>query len=356
MKKFIFSFVVMLMAFVSANAQVAREIQRGILDNTSISVQGGITTPLDMNGAFPLNAVAGLRLSKEFTPVFGAEIEANVWFNDNHFNRNWINNNVSPNVKTFVTATNVGVNSTINLSNLFCGYNGKPRCFETKIVAGIGWLHYWNKYSNAEEFKKGYLDKNGLTAKTAVNLTFNVDKNYKHSIFVEPGIFWNLSYSKEFGHTVQFNQKYAQLGVVVGYTYHLACSNGTHHFVLHDVGALNDEINRLRSQGAQVITDTVYQTVEVPANCKTRTVVYFAFDSAELSDEAKAELNNINGSVSIEAYASPEGNSNYNKELSQRRADAVARYLTARGVTIRNAVGYGVKDETSNRIVIVNLE
>ena len=365
MKKIIFSFVMMLIASVSANAQVAREVQAGVLDNVSVSVQGGVTTPLDMNGVFPLNAVAGLRLAKEFTPIFGAEIEGNVWFNDNHFNRNWTNGDISPEVKTFVAATNVGLNGTVNLSNLFFGYKGKPRFFEAKAVAGIGWLHYWDKYKTTpttltEEgvVEKGYLDKNGFSAKTALNLAFNLDDARKHSVFVEPGVFWNLSYSKEFGSTVQFNQKYAQLALMVGYTYHFGCSNGTHHFVLHDVGALNDEINRLRSQEPQVVTQTVIQDhyVNVPGNCDKQVVITFAFDSAELSEQAKAQLDDVKGKVSIEAYASPEGDKDYNMALSQRRADAVAQYLSEKGATIIESVGCGVDGETSNRIAIVKVK
>ena len=366
MKKIVFSFVIAFMTIFSVNAQVAREVQSKVFDNVSVSVQGGVTTPLDMNGVFPLNAVAGLRLSKEFTPVFGAEIEGNVWFGDNHFNRNWTNNDVTPMVKTFVKATNVGLNGTVNLSNLFWGYNGKPRTFEMKAVAGIGWLHYWDKYKTQEvatveeagdiDGVAHYYDKNGLSAKTALQFAYNFDDARKHTLFVEPGVFWNLSYSKEFGSTVQFNQKYAQLGVMVGYTYHFGCSNGTRHFVLHDVGALNDEINRLRSQEPQVVTNTVVQTVEVPGNCDKQVVITFAFDSAELSEQAKAQLDDVKGKVSIEAYASPEGDKDYNMALSQRRADAVAQYLASKGATIIESVGCGVDGETSNRIAIVTVK
>ena len=365
MKKIVFSFVIAVMTIFSANAQIAREIQAKPFDNVSVSVQGGVTTPLDMNGVFPLNAVAGLRISKEFTPIFGVEVEGNVWFGDNHFNRNWTNGNVTPVVKTFVKATNVGVNGTANLSNLFFGYKGKPRTFEVKAVAGLGWLHYWDKYSTPKfndefadvEFDEGgYLDKNGLSAKTALQFMLNLDNARKHTVFIEPGVFWNLSYSKEFGSTVQFNQKYAQLGVTVGYTHHFGCSNGTHHFVLHDVGALNDEINRLRNQEPQVITNTVTQTVEVPGNCDKIVVIEFAFDKSELSEEAMSKLDDIKGKVSIEAFASPEGNRDYNLALSQRRADAVAQYLADKGATIIESVGCGVNGETSNRIAIVRVK
>ena len=362
MKKIIFSFVMMLIASVSANAQVAREVQAGVLDNVSVSVQGGVTTPLDMNGVFPLNAVAGLRIAKEFTPIFGAEIEGNVWFNDNHFNRNWTNGDVSPEVKTFVTATNVGLNGTVNLSNLFFGYNGKPRFFEAKAVAGIGWLHYWDKYKTTpttltEEgvVEKGYLDKNGFSAKTALNLAFNLDNARKHSVFVEPGVFWNLSYSKEFGSTVQFNQKYAQLALMVGYIYHFGCSNGTHHFVLHDVGALNDEINRLRSQEPQVVTQTVIQDHYVTVR-EGNAVVMFAFDNADLTEDAKNTICALpkDATYDLVGTASPEGSAEYNAALAQRRAEAVAAFMQDNGYKVRNVTADATMfGEATNRTVIV---
>jgi outer membrane protein OmpA-like peptidoglycan-associated protein len=68
--------------------------------------------------------------------------------------------------------------------------------------------------------------------------------------------------------------------------------------------------------------------------------VHFAFDSAELSDAARAELdeaarwieNSEVGLILIEGHTDKVGEPTYNKDLGNRRADATRSYLIARGV------------------------
>ena len=79
----------------------------------------------------------------------------------------------------------------------------------------------------------------------------------------------------------------------------------------------------------------------------------FEKNSAKLEEPAKSDLDKVSGTVKVVAYASPEGSDDYNKELSQRRANAVADYLRAKGVTVIEAYGAGVNGNTSNRIAIV---
>ena len=364
MRKFIFMLVAFMMMTIGASAQIAREIQNKPLDNVSVSVQGGVSTPLDLNGVFPLNAMAGLRLTKEFTPVFGAEVEGNVWFGDNHFNRTW--DYYTPEVKTFVKATNVGLNGTVNLTNLFFRYRGAPRVFEAKAVAGLGWLHYWNKYkAPVGSDVDGVLpevqsfDKNGLTAKAGMQFMFNVDKMKKHTFFIEPAVYWNLSKSETA--KVQFNQKYAQLALVAGYTYHFKTSNGTHYFKTYDVGAMNDEINNLRAELAKKPTEVIRdhyvdRIVEKPVGVQE--IVFFAFDSAELDSYAKETLDKVgqNGVYNVYGYASSEGATDYNMALSQRRAEAVAAYLRNRGARVETVEGCGVQfGPTTGRVAVVKV-
>lgn len=66
-------------------------------------------------------------------------------------------------------------------------------------------------------------------------------------------------------------------------------------------------------------------------------VVYFAFNSAELTDAARAELDRLvatqRGSkrffLALQGHADQIGTAEYNLQLSQRRAEAVRRYLVA---------------------------
>ena len=303
MKKFILMMALMFSAVMGANAQTALETQK-LFDNTSIGVVVGATTPLDFNSVFPLNTVAGLKLGKDFTPVFGVEAEGLAILNDNHF----------ADIKTVVKATNVGLNGVTNLSNLFGDYTGAPRAFEVKTVAGLGWLYLWN--TNVHD----------LTAKTG---------------------------------PIQFNKNHAQLGLTASLVYHFKTSNGTNNFKLYDVGAMNAEINNLRAELAkkptEVIRDHFVEKIVEKNVGNNEWVVFFAKNSAELTAEAKKALDKIpaGSTVGITATASPEGTEERNNALSEDRAEVVAKYLDARGLKIGSVKGLGVQGEASNRVAIV---
>lgn len=340
MKKFILSLAIMLMMAFSVNAQIATENSK-VFDNTYVGVEAGVTTPLDFNSVFPLNTVAGVKLGKEITPVFGLEAEGQVFFNDNNVGR-WTN--------TFVKGTNVGLNGTVNLSNLLFGYKGTPRFFEVKTNTGFGWLHRWNTSDNA------------LTAKTALDLDFNFGKTKAHTVSVTPGVYWNLV---DGATQVQFNKNRAQLGVFVGYVYHFKTSNGTRHFKTYDVGAMLGEIDRLNAELAKKpneVVREVVKTVEVPVTNTVATVsnassfVFFAQNSSVLTDDAKAVLDNVTGTVDVVGYASPEGTREYNQALSERRAAVVADYLIKRGVTVNSNTGAGVNGDASGRVAVITVK
>ena len=118
--------------------------------------------------------------------------------------------------------------------------------------------------------------------------------------------------------------------------------------------------NELAKKPKEIIVEKI-KTVEVPvnydaviANCDA--YVFFAQNSAILSEDAMNVLDNIKGTVDIIGFASPEGNATYNKDLSTRRAKVVADYLTKRGVTVNSYKGVGVQGKTSARIAIVTIQ
>lgn len=341
MKKFILTLVIAFMMIFTANAQIATE-KSNALDNINIGVTAGVSTPLDFNSIFPLNTNVGVKVGKNFTPAFGIQAEGIAFLNDNHFS----------DINTTVKATNVGGNLVFNLSNIFGGYNGTPRVFEISTVTGMGWMHAWNTSNNF------------LTAKTGLDLAFNIGKKKAHSIVITPAVYWNLN---KFG-DIKFDKRGSQLAVNISYIYHFKTSNGTHHFKTYDVGAMIDEINRLNgalaeceSREPRVIEKIV--TAETPdmqqtdaVDNVTDTYVFFAYDSAELDNRAKEELNKLgeNGIYDILAFASNEGGTEYNIVLSQRRADAVKAYLENRGCKINSAVGKGVAfGLTTGRVAVV---
>ena len=374
MKKFILTMIIAFMMIFSANAQIATENAK-LFDNTYVGVEVGATTPLNFNSIFPVNPAAGVKFGKELTPVFGLEAEGFAVFGDNVY-RYGFNGSIPTNgafnvhkngsVNTFVKATNVGINGVINWTNLLFGYQGTPRFFEVKTNTGLGWLHYFGDYTPAFPVG-GYVvagKQNVLTAKTAVDLAFNIGNKKAHTITVSPGIYWGLN---EVGN-IKFNKNYAQFGVMVGYTYHFKTSNGTHAFKTYDVGAMIGEIDRLNSELAKKPTevevikyvDRVVNNYNAPVTNAVANVtdvyVFFAYDNADLDDRAKAELDKLgqNGVYDVVAFASNEGGTEYNIALSQRRADAVKAYLEGRGCKINSAVGKGVAfGITTGRVAVV---
>ena len=375
MKKFILFSMALIMSFVSVNAQTALQTSK-VLDNVGVGVTAGVSTPLDFNSVFPLNTNIGVKVTKDFTPVIGMQVEGIAVLNDNHFS----------DIKTSVKATNVGVNGVMNLSNLIGGFNGTPRMFEVSAVAGLGWLHAWTTSSNY------------LTAKTGVDVAWNIGKTKAHSIVVTPAVFWNLSKNGP----VQFDKRNAQLAINVSYIYHFKTSNGTHHFTYarlydqNEIDGLNDKINNLRGEldgkdndlkAANNRINDLNNEVERLKNRKpnevrvvetvtqqTRSmesVVTFrqgksTVDNAQLPNVERVATylnNHKDATVIIRGFASPEGSQEVNERIAKARAEAVKDILVKRyriNASRIDAQGNGVGDMFSepdwNRVSICTID
>lgn len=359
------------MMAISANAQIATENAK-IFDNTYVGIEGGVSTPLNFNSVFPVNPIAGIKVGKELTPVFGLEAEGLVTFGDNIYrygvNSSYLSDGEKFNIhkygciNTFVKATNVGLNGVINWSNLLFGYQGTPRFFEVKSNTGLGWVHYFGSYIPNYPIGGTFTTNrdNVLSAKTAIDFAFNLGAKKAHTVMVSPGVYWSLNETGK----VQFNKNYAQFGVMVGYAYHFKTSNGTHAFKTYDVGAMREDIDRLNKELAkkpkEVVVEKIVEKIvtndSIVKTNVTDTYVFFDINSAELDSRAKEQLNKLgeNGIYVVDAYASSEGTTEYNKALSQRRADAVKTYLEGRGCKVDSAVGHGVQfGTTTGRVAVV---
>ena len=104
-------------------------------DNWYLGINGGAATPMQKwgNAGF-MKGVApsvGLRLGKNFTTSFGVALDANAYIESD--GKSLMKTN------TFVDAMNVDVLGTLNLSNFFGGYLGKPRRVELIALGGFGW-------------------------------------------------------------------------------------------------------------------------------------------------------------------------------------------------------------------------
>src|SRR4030095_14767083 len=82
--------------------------------------------------------------------------------------------------------------------------------------------------------------------------------------------------------------------------------------------------------------------------------VLFGFDKADLDDRAQTALSNRakalrstqNLVVELTGYTDGRGPREYNYQLSQRRVDAVRRYLVERGVQMSRLMGLGLGPES----------
>lgn len=332
-----------LMTMLGAVAQTSLQTAKPF-DNVYVGLNGGVATEKSLNTTKPESPVLSLRVGKQFSPVYSAEIEGIGLFSTNK----------SDNV---VKTSYVGLNGLVNLNNPFCGYNNKPRTFEVSAVAGAGWIHNYTPHQSDKY-------NNYLGAKTGLDIAFNLGQSKTHTINVRPEILWNLSEPGNRYSQLAFNRLGGQYLLTVGYTYHFKTSNGTHYFKEYNIETYESTIARLReelkNQPVQVhevvketVKDTVVQTTTVQTVQQSQYVVFFAKNSYNLTEEAQNVLKNIVGTVNVYGYASPEGKKEHNDMLSYRRAEVVARFLKAQGVTVKEVVGYGAIDETSNRVAIV---
>ena len=373
----------LVMSFSLANAQQSI-MNPKLTDNVYIGVNGGANTNLAMNKFFPVNPTFGIRIGKDVTPIFGVFVEGTAWFGS-HSDKKRFGMRDFESFDRFdylplagedqnayflhttghnaVRGLNVGLNSTVNLTNLFCGYLGEPRPFEVSSVIGMGWGHVFipsNNYAFLEEKDE---DRDLLTAKTGLDFNFNFGSEKQHQFYIEPAVIWALNKTGYEG--VQFNKHWAYLSLSVGYNYKFGCSYGGHNFKfgrdcdaeLRRLQALLDECNsrpprvEIKEVEKIVYRDRPGQTITID-NLK---VVPFEVNKWDLTEDVKADLNTIKeGShVQVIGTASPEGNAEWNQELSNNRANAVAEYLENRGVIVDSKEGRGVEGKTSNRLAIV---
>ena len=351
MKRIFLFFTFLLTMLASVNAQKAVDYGK-FTNNMYIGASGGISSPLDFNSILPLNTSASILVGKDITPLYGIELQGSAIFGDNHF----------ADVKTFVRAINIGLNGKFNLSNAIGGIKPTPRLVEVSTNIGLGWLHFMSQETNSPLY---YKDKNALSAKSGLDIAFNLGKARNHVIVLTPSVYWNLTCSNCCG--IQFNKNHAQLSLEVGYRWYF---NGRHK--VYDIrnyeqtiadqkdviNSLNEQLAAKQQEGIKMVEAPTTNAISTVVNSScSKWYVLFAKNSAELTSEAKSVLDSVGDNliVDVEGTASPEGSDEYNVQLSSRRATNVANYLTQRGVKVRNAIGKGVVGKASNRIAVVTV-
>lgn len=327
----------------SVNAQTVTESKT--FDNFYIGINGGVATKTTgVHGWLKnLNPNAGLRIGRNFTPVFGLAVESNAYFS----------NKPAKSTGTAVRAINTSLLGTVNLSNWFGGYKGTARTFEVSAVYGFGWGHL---FGNTAEYAA--VNHDNLTSKAGLDFTFNFGSDKQWQFYIEPAIIYALNGDGRQDVQYNLNRSFVQLNG--GLVYKFKNSNGTHNFTIAqlrdqaEIDGLNAQINSLRSdlngKDAQLsakdrqIADLQKALDECNAKPKyvkpatatnlQPTVLFRQGKSViDPAQYAPIELianymkNNPNAKVEIKGYASPEGSKELNQKLSEARAEVVKNAL-----------------------------
>lgn len=361
MKK-IFTLFAGLMAAATISAQTVLESKT--FDNVYIGINGGLATKATGHAWLKdMNPNVGLRIGRNFTPVFGLAAESNVYFKNTNGHT----------TGTVVNGMNTSLLGTTNLTNLFGGYNGEPRLFELTALYGLGWGHVFGHPT--ENYKADM-----LTSKAALDFGFNLGQKKAWQLYIEPAMIWALNGNGYQG--VKYDVNRASFQLNVGLVYKFKNSNGSHNFVVAElrdqaeIDILNNKINDLRGELAgkdDEIADMDRQIAELKqqlADCQNQTttacerlqpVVIFrqgksTIDRAQYASIeliAKYMKDNQDAKVEIKGYASPEGSAKFNQKLSQARAEAVKKALVKRyniSADRIEAKGMGSTNKLSERV------
>ena len=361
MKK-IFTLFAGLMAAATLSAQTVLESKT--FDNVYIGINGGLATKATGHAWLKdMNPNAGLRIGRNFTPVFGLAAESNVYFKNTNGHT----------TGTVVNGMNTSLLGTTNLTNLFGGYKGEPRLFELTALYGLGWGHVFGHPT--ENYKADM-----LTSKAALDFGFNLGQKKAWQLYIEPAMIWALNGNGYQG--VKYDVNRASFQLNVGLVYKFKNSNGSHNFVVAqlrdqaEIDALNDQINDLRGELAGKDDEMAAKDRQIAelkqqlADCQNQAttaceslqpVVIFrqgksTIDRAQYASIeliAKYMKDNQDAKVEIKGYASPEGSAKFNQKLSQARAEAVKKALVKRyniSADRIEAKGMGATNKLSERV------
>lgn len=376
MKKITTLFAAAVMA-ASASAQTVTESKT--FDNMYFGINTGVSTATKGHHWLQdFRPNLGVRLGRNFTPVFGLATESNIYFKEVGRKQGGLHK-----TGTAVNGINTSLLGTVNLTNWVGGYKGEPRCFEVSAVYGLGWGHV---FSNAADYND---NMNMFTSKAGLDFAFNLGKAKAWQLYVEPSMNWALNGNGYEG--VKYDINRAMFQVNVGLVYKFKNSNGTHNFTLAtgrdqaEVDALNAQINSLREQNATLTSKDEQNQKNLSAKdaeinnlkkaldeCNKRpaktatatnlqpTVIFRQGKSVvDPAQVASIELianymkNHKDANVEIKGYASPEGSKELNQRLSEKRAEAVKDILVKKYKISANRLkttGMGATDKLFEQV------
>ena len=366
-------------AMIAASASAQTVTESKTFDNMYFGINTGVSTATKGHHWLQdFRPNLGVRLGRNFTPVFGLAAESNIYFKEVGRKQGGLHK-----TGTAVNGINTSLLGTVNLTNWVGGYKGEPRCFEVSAVYGLGWGHV---FSNAADYND---NMNMFTSKAGLDFAFNLGKAKAWQLYVEPSMNWALNGNGYEG--VKYDINRAMFQVNVGLVYKFKNSNGTHNFTLAtgrdqaEVDALNAQINSLREQNTTLTSKDEQNQKNLSAKdaeinnlkkaldeCNKRptktatatnlqpTVIFRQGKSVvDPAQVASIELianymkNHKDANVEIKGYASPEGSKELNQRLSEKRAEAVKDILVKKYKISANRLkttGMGATDKLFEQV------
>ena len=377
----------------TVNAQTKEKyVGEKATDNIFVSVTGGISMVNSgkSEGKFGKPAPhITVSLGKWFTPVWGVRAQGGLWkanFDTEHslgvFDANGL-----PVGQSADYDKNVGqirLDAMYNLSNAIWGYN-PDRIFNLSVFAGPGltfaktangMVQYaedsnsWARVPAGDQKGRVYVNGSvGLQGKFNVNKYWDIDIEARGEL--APSYLGHLSTAKTVG----------GIYVGVGATYTFGGKKFVPYISKVDVDALNDEINKYRSELEQAQADLA-NAKNALANVKPEVkevvkevqvagprAIFFKIGSARLDDYGKVNIQlaakilkaNPDKKYRVAGYADKAtGSASWNQKLSEKRAQVVYDALIAEGVDKDQLelVGFGGTENMFgknllNRVVIL---
>lgn len=213
MKRLLLSLAMLLTIAPSLLAQ-NRFAQNGPRDNWYVGANVGFDSKLTHNTFMThLNPEFTVRFGRDILPIVGVMAEVTTFFNDQGFPGGKLpgQDRFSVYSHTFVKAFDLNLLGSLNLHNLFQGYPGYQRFFETRFLAGVGMNHVCGIDTKP---------KNDFIAKFGFDFAFNLDRYFRMKgweAYVEPAMNFNLN---RYSEHVEFNPNCAAWQLAVGFNYH----------------------------------------------------------------------------------------------------------------------------------------
>ena len=382
MKKFLLSIAIVAISagsvFAQDNAEKLRWkgiMNNGFWSNWELSVAGGVNATA-WDGVATNQSTGDLGwqveggLTKWFNPIVGARVQligGRLNASDDFGRKsNWIMPHAD---------------AVLNLSNWIGGYR-EDRVYYAKVFAGAG-VHWVNVKNDAGS---------GFAATAGLINTFRVckqlDINLELKGILTPGrdmpaaiapmaAKYGQIYSATLGVAYRFNKRdwskaYSQ-EEIDGYLASIAALEAGLAEAHRNEGKLNERLAAQKAATDQALKDNEALRAELAKkknSVVSSTAVFFNFDSARLTDRAKASMQVLQEVIAaapkgqvftIVGHADAKtGSAAYNQKLSEKRAEAVYNYLVEQGVNKDQLTWKGVGSTENifpvngtNRVVVI---